>query len=286
MILRPVRPVSAWGPPSSKTPVGLARTRRFEWSSSGGSSGSMTLVRRSGQQQGLEVDARVVLGGDQHGLEGDRAAVLVGHRDLGLAVGAQVGQGADPAHLGQALRQPVGQPDGERHQVGRLVAGVAEHHPLVAGTLGVQLVLAAGARPDLERLVDALADVGRLLVERDDDAAGVAVDAVRVVVVPDVEHGLADQLGDVDVRRGGDLTGDEHQPGGQQGLAGHPAVGIVGQQCVQDRVRDLVGHLVGVPFGHGLRSEGVSAAHGSFHPLWSGRRALVRRRRSAILVMR
>ena len=72
----------------------------------------MTLAAQVGQEQGLEVDTRVVLGGDQDGLEGDRPAVLVGHADLGLAVGAQVGKGADPADLGQALGEPVGQPDG------------------------------------------------------------------------------------------------------------------------------------------------------------------------------
>ena len=95
-------------------------------------------------------------------------AVLVDHADLGLAVGAQVGQHADPADLGQALGQAVRQPDGQRHEVGRLVAGVAEHHPLVAGTLGVELVLAARCRSRTSKaVVDTLGDVGRLLVEGD-----------------------------------------------------------------------------------------------------------------------
>ena len=69
------------------------------------------VVAEVGQQQGLEVDTRVVLGRDEHRLEGHRPAVLVGHADLGLAVGAQVGQHPDPPHLGQALGQAVGQPD-------------------------------------------------------------------------------------------------------------------------------------------------------------------------------
>ena len=60
--------------------------------------------------------------------------------------------------------------DGRRHELRRLVAGVAEHHALVAGA----------AR------VDALADVGRLLVDRDQHAAGVAVEAHLAVGVADV----------------------------------------------------------------------------------------------------
>jgi hypothetical protein len=63
------------------------------------------------------------------------------------------------------VSRATGRPSWQRHEVRGLVAGVAEHHPLVAGTLGVELVLAAGAGPYLERLVDALADVGRLLVQ-------------------------------------------------------------------------------------------------------------------------
>ena len=55
---------------------------------------------------------------------------------------------------------------GSGMQVRRLVAGVAEHHPLVAGTLGVDLVLAALAAAQLLAGVDALGDVRALLVDR------------------------------------------------------------------------------------------------------------------------
>ena len=66
------------------------------------------------------------------------AVVLDG--DLGLAVRAQVRDGAVLADLGQAAGQPVRQRDRQRHQLGRLVAGEAEHQALVAGALRVELV--------------------------------------------------------------------------------------------------------------------------------------------------
>ncbi len=53
------------------------------------------VVPQVGQEEGLEVDARIVLGRDEHGLERDRPPVLVADAHLGLAVGAQVGQRAD-----------------------------------------------------------------------------------------------------------------------------------------------------------------------------------------------
>ena len=71
----------------------------------------------------------------------------------------------------------MGQPDRHRHEVVGLVAGVAEHHALVAGALGVEDVLAAGAGPHLEGGVDALGDVGRLGPDGDRHAAGAAVEA-------------------------------------------------------------------------------------------------------------
>ena len=67
------------------------------------------VVAQVRQQQRLEVDVRVVLGGDQHGLQPDRAAVLVLEGHLGLAVGAQVGQHARPCAPGPGAG-PAGGP--------------------------------------------------------------------------------------------------------------------------------------------------------------------------------
>src|SRR5699024_4699646 len=100
-----------------------------------------------------------VLAGDDDGVDAHRLAVLILHRDLALTVRAQVGQQAAFAHLGQAFGQFVGQADGQRHQFGGLVAGVAEHHALVAG---------AG-----DFVVGAQRDVGALAVDVGGDAAGV-----------------------------------------------------------------------------------------------------------------
>ena len=85
-----------------------------------------------------------VLAGDDDGVEADRAVAVVLDGDLGLAVGAQVGHGAVLAHRGELLGEPVRQPDRQRHQLGGVVAGVAEHQALVAGALAVQRVLGVG----------------------------------------------------------------------------------------------------------------------------------------------
>ena len=151
-----------------------------------------------GLDERLGVEARLVLRRDEHGLERRGHAVDVVERDLRLPVGPQVRQDAGLADLGQAVRQPVRQPDRHGHEVVGLVAGVAEHHALVAGALAVELLLGdVGAL--LVGLVDALGDVGRLRVDRRHDAAGVAVEADRLAVVADALDRLAGDAGDLDV---------------------------------------------------------------------------------------
>ena len=83
------------------------------------------------------------------------------------------------AHLGEAAGHPVREGNRQRHELRRLVAGIAEHHALVARAVGE--VVAALAGLELEALVDAHGDVAALLVNRGEDGAGVAVEAVAAL---------------------------------------------------------------------------------------------------------
>ena len=110
--------------------------------------------------------------------------------------------------------------DRQRHQLGGVLDGVAEHQALVAGALGVQRVAGAlDAR--LVGGVDALGDVGRLRADADVDAAGLAVEALVRRVVADLEdaraHGLRD-VGEGLLGRRRHLADDVHLPGGHQCL--------------------------------------------------------------------
>ena len=142
------------------------------------------------------------------------------------------------ARRGQALREAMRQHDRQRHQVGCFVGGVAEHHSLVAGALFVGIA------------VDATRDVRRLAVDGRDHRAGAVVEAVVGVGVADPLDRAADDVRNVDVRRRGDLAGDHRHPGGHQRFARHAGVGVASQDRVENRIRDLVGNLVGVAFSH------------------------------------
>ena len=111
-----------------------------------------------GMQQRLQVDRGRVLGGDDDRVEPDRLVADVLDRHLGLAVRPDVGDFTVLADLGQPPGQPVRERDRQRHQLGRLLARVAEHQPLVTGTLPVELVVAF-AFAVLVGTGDALGDV-------------------------------------------------------------------------------------------------------------------------------
>ena len=221
----------------------------------GGQDRVQDVLPQVGLDQRLRVDARLVLGRDQDLLDLDRAAVLVADRHLGLAVGAQVRHHVAAAHLREAVRQPVRERDRHRHQLVGLARRVAEHHSLVARAGDVELVVVAGVGARLVRLVDTLRDVRRLLVDRGDDRAGVAVEAVGGVVVADPADRVARDLRHVDVGLGGDLAGDDDEARVDERLAGHAAVRVVAQDGVEHAVGDLVGHLVGVALRDGLGGE-------------------------------
>jgi hypothetical protein len=179
-------------------------------------------------------------------------AVDVAHGHLALRIGPQVRHAAVLPQLRLALDEAVRVVNRRRHQIGRLVAGVAEHQALVAGA-GVEVVVA--------RVVDTLRDVVALLVVGDEHGAALVVDAVLGVVVADALERVARDLDVVDVRVGRDLAGEHHQAGVAQRFGGDARARIVPEDRVEDGVRHLVGHLVRVAFGNRFGSEEEIVRH-------------------------
>ncbi len=204
----------------------------------------------------VALDRRVVhvlrvLRRDDHGVDPHRLAAGVLDRHLALAIRQQVVELARLAHLGQAARHLVRQRDRQRHQLGGLTAGVADHHALIAGPGQIGLV-AGATRAALQRGADAGGNLGALLAKRDEDATGVGIEAMTRVGVPNVGEHLAHHILDVDVGVGRDLAEHEDQPARRRRLTGNPAHRILGQRRVEHGVGDLVANLVRVAFRHGF----------------------------------
>lgn len=183
-------------------------------------------------------DVGLVLGGDDDGVDadGDHAAVLllVLDGDLGLTIGAQPLEGSILANVGETLAEAGGEEVGEGHELGGLIGGVAEHDALVTSADLLDALVE----------VDALGDIGALLLDGDDDVAGVAVDALVGGGVADVADGGADDVLEIDLGVGGDLTEDHDHAGLGGGLAGDLGLGVLGEAGVEDGIGNLIAELV------------------------------------------
>jgi hypothetical protein len=158
------------------------------------------------------------------------------------------------------LGEPVRQPDRHRHQVVGLVTRIAEHHPLVAGTLAEKGILSARALADLVSVIYTHGDVRRLLADRDRHAAGQPVEAHFRAGITDPRDHLADYLRDLDISTRGYFAGDNDQTGREEGLAGDACERVLGQYGVEDGVGNLVGHLVRMALRNRFRRK-VPACH-------------------------
>ena len=196
-------------------------------------------------------DLLVMLGGNDHRVHGHGLAVLIFYRHLTFAVGSEPRQRSILPYLGQAAGQPVGQRDRQGHQFWGLVTGIAEHHALIASTVGSFARLSAG----FQRVVHAHGDIGTLGMNGGQYGAAVAVEAKIAAGVANVPDHLPGNFVDGNIGGSGDLAHHLHQAGGGAGLTGHAGHGVFGEDSVQHRVADLVAKLVRVSFSDGFTGE-------------------------------
>ncbi len=255
MILRPVRPVSPCGPPTTKRPVGLMRNSVLFGQQLGRQHLPDHFLDQKSRIVGV-LHALGVLRGDDDVGNADRLVVLVDDAETWLfASGRSQVDLAALADARQLAAQTMGEHDRRRHQLGRLVARVPKHQALVArALLGVALALGGF-------FVHALRDVGAL---RGDDVGHedlVRVKNVVVVHVADLAHGVAHDLDVIQLRLGGDLAADDDDVALRVGLAGHAAGRVLRQAGVEHGVGNGVANLVGMSFTDGFGGKDVTAGH-------------------------
>ena len=162
--------------------------------------------------------------------------VLNGH--LAFAVWAQVVHlVAFPAQFSQNTQQPVTQIQWQRHKVIRLAASIAKHHALVTRSL---LFWSCS--------LNALVDVWTLLVNRTQNTTTGGIKHVLTLGVADALNGVPSDLLHVNVGLAFHLSSQNHLTGGHQGFTSHFGLGVESEKMINQRIRNLIGHLIGVPF--------------------------------------
>lgn len=194
----------------------------------------------------LSGDGLGVLGRDNDGVDSERdngtVVVLVLNGDLGLGVGPQPWDGAittGSAHLSVKL---VCQLKGQWEELRGLISGITEHDTLVTSTELLKSLL----------VVKTLGDIGGLLLNGNENVAGLVVEALCGVIVTDVLDGTTDDLLVVKLGLGGNLTEDHDHTGLGCGLASNLGERVIGQAGIEDGIGDLISDLVWVTLTDGL----------------------------------
>jgi hypothetical protein len=113
---------------------------------------------------------------------------------------------------------------------------LTEHDTLVTSTELLEGLL----------VVQTLGNIGRLLLNGDEDVASLVVEALVGAVVANVLDGLTDNLLVVESSLCGDFTKDHDHAGLCGSLTSNLGEGVLSEAGIEDSVRDLVGNLVGV----------------------------------------
>jgi hypothetical protein len=194
----------------------------------------------------LSGDIGRVLSRDNNGVDALRdngtVVVLVLNGDLGLGVGSEPGQRTVAASSGHGSVQLVGEEESEGEELGCLVSGITEHDTLVTSTELLESLL----------VVKTLSDIGRLLLNGDEQVAGLVVKTLGRVIIADVLDGVTDDLLVVELGLGGDLTEDHDHTGLGGSLASNLGEGILPKASIEDSVGNLISDLVGVALTDGL----------------------------------
>lgn len=192
----------------------------------------------------LGSDLRSVLGGDDNSVNAlgndGTSIVLVLDGDLSLGVGPQPWERAIVSGGSHGGVEPVGELDGEGEELRSLVGGIAEHDTLVTSTELLESLL----------VVETLSNIGRLLLNGDENVAGLVVEALARVIVANVLDGLTDDLLVVESSLGGDLTEDHDHTSLGGSLASDLGERVLPEAGVENGIGDLVSDLVGVTLWH------------------------------------
>lgn len=187
-----------------------------------------------------------VLGGDDDGVDADgddrTVVVLVLNSDLGLGVGSQPRQRAVAAGSRHGSVELVGEGESEGEELGGLVGGITEHDTLVTSTEALESLL----------VVQTLGNIGRLLLNSNEQVEGLVVETLGGVIVTDVLDGVTDDLLVVNLGLGGDFTENHDHTSLGGSLASNLGEGVLSQAGVEDGIGDLIGNLIGVTLTDGL----------------------------------
>lgn len=198
-------------------------------------------------------DFLVMLRRQDYGVQRHRAETFVAYRHLRLHVRAQPAKLSRLPDLCLPFRQAVSELDRQGHHCIGLAACKPEHETLIPCTL-VQIQSSS--------LVNALANVRRLLGEGYNDRATPTVKADGIVIVSNIDNRIAGNLAVVDPRIAGDLASQNDQPCLHQRFTSNARLWVGAENRIEDGIRNVIGQLIRMARADGFGREYELPSHG------------------------
>jgi hypothetical protein len=139
----------------------------------------------------------------------------------------------------------MGEEEGQWEEFWGLIGGISEHDTLITSSKVLKGLL----------IVKTLGDIWGLLLNGDQNVAGLVIETLGGVIVTDILDGVTDDLLEVEMGLGGDFTENHDHTSFGGSLTGNLGQWILGQTSVQNGIRNLISDLVWVTLTDRLGSE-------------------------------
>jgi hypothetical protein len=176
--------------------------------------------------EGLKADILRVLSGDDNSVntkrDGGTTFLLVFNGDLSLGVGTKPRKESTATSSSHGSVQLVREDNSEGHELFSLVCRITEHDTLITSTVVLEVTV-----------VKTLSDIGRLLLNGDEDVASLVIETLGRVIVSNVADGVTDDLLVVQLGVGGDFTKDHDHTSLRGGFATDLGVGVLSEAGIE-----------------------------------------------------
>jgi hypothetical protein len=188
-----------------------------------------------------------VLSRDNNGVNLDwnngTVVVLILNCDLGLGVRSEPWEGSITAGSRHSSVELVCQLKGQREQFWGLIGSISKHDTLVTSTELLKRFL----------IVETLSDIGGLLLNGNENVAGLVVKTLGGVIITNVLDGVSDDLLVIKVCLCGDFAEHHDHAGLCCRLASNLGERVNSQAGIENGIRDLISDLVWVTFSYRFR---------------------------------
>merc|ERR1719253_767376 len=184
-------------------------------------------------------DFLTVLGGDNNGVNSlwnwDSVNKLVLASNLSLSVGTDPVANSVLTDLGKLGSQTGGKLVGKRHETFGFISGVSKHNSLVTGSNILNFHGIYG-----------LGNIGRLLLNGNNNITGLVVKTFSGIVVSNVLNCVTDNLFVVYGSSSGDFSKDHYHTSFTASFASNTTGFVSSNTCVKNGIGNLVTELIGV----------------------------------------